>query len=133
MGGRHRKLTGCLFMGQNKMNVKRQTGKEPEKYQNLVGGMRYLSDFTRPDLAFIVGNLKAGNATPRALHWDMFKATMRYMRNTNNYGMLYEPHRFAQCNSVDLYSDASFAGDGVNRKSTTGILITYKKHSIHCK
>lgn len=93
-----------------------------------MGYFRYLTDCTRPYLAFIVGKLGAGNTTPTARHWKIIKAAIRYVQATKNYSPIYKRQYGAQFNEVEFYSYADFAWDGVDRKYATGMLITYNTH-----
>ena len=87
------------------------------QYQSAVGSLMYLSVSSRPDIAFAVNNLARFNSNPRKEHWSALKRVLRYLNGTINYGLLYKqggPEHFVG------YSDADWAGDLSDRKSTSG-------------
>ena len=87
------------------------------KYQSAVGSLLYLSTKTRPDIAYAVGVVSRFCSNPSNSHWVAVKRILRYLQGTVNVGLLYS----ARCEStVTGYSDADWAGDVVDRISTTG-------------
>ena len=88
---------------------------DQEIYQSAVGCLLYLSTKTRPDIAYAVSNVAKFTAKPTAEHWTAVKRIMRYLKGTITCGLLYK-------NSTELvgYSDADWAGDLNDRKSTSG-------------
>ena len=87
------------------------------KYQSAVGSLLYLSTRTRPDIAFAVGNAARYCSQPSQTHWSAVKRILRYLNGTTALGLLYQPN-----DSRELcgYSDADWAGDSSDRKSTSG-------------
>ncbi len=88
-------------------------------YQSAVGSLLYLSYLSsrkRPDIAFAVNSAARFCSNPTKEHWTAVK---RYLRGTTQFGLLY-----AKGNSSDLvgYSDADWAGDCNDYKSTTGYM-----------
>ena len=100
-----------------------------EKYRKAVGELRWLADCTRPDIAFIVGKLAAAIATPTQRHWSILKQTARYLKGTDNLGLTYRTHANGPTSEINhglltSYSDADFAADPTDRKSTSGAIHT---------
>lgn len=92
---------------------------DQQLYQSAIGSLLYLSGGTRPDITFSVSNLAKFSAKPSKHHWAAIKRVMRYLKGTINFGILYskqEPKDFV------AYSDADWAGDHDDRKSTSGYL-----------
>ena len=89
-------------------------------YQSAVGSLLYLSTKSRPDLAFAVGNVARYCSKPTKLHWMAVKRIFRYLRGTTQFGLLYSKE--ARTNALIGYSDADWAGDCNDYKSTTGYL-----------
>jgi hypothetical protein len=87
------------------------------EYLRLVGSLMYLSIATRPDLAFAVGYLGRFGASPKAIHSAAGKRALRYLARTINHGLVFR--RGGEPKIVG-YSDADWAGDVDERKSTTG-------------
>lgn len=74
--------------------------------------------------------LGAGNNAPSDRHWEMIKLTVRYVLQTQNYGICYVPAISGQYHGIEMYTDADLAGDGQDRKYTTGPLVTYHDQPI---
>ena len=89
-----------------------------EKYQSAVGSLLYLSMRTRPDITFAVCNVAKFASKPTLSHWLAVKRIFRYLKGTTNFGIMYNRHN----GSDDCigYSDADWAGDRNDRKSTSG-------------
>ncbi len=88
-----------------------------EEYQSAVGSLLYLSSATRPDITFAVNNVAKFSANPTKEHWTAVKRIFRYLRGTVNYGLLYTENGSPDCVG---FSDADWAGDLNDRKSTSG-------------
>lgn len=55
---------------------------ELKLYQRLIGKLMYLSCGTRPDIAFVVGQLSRHNADPRVGHMRAAKRVIRYLKGS---------------------------------------------------
>jgi hypothetical protein len=86
-------------------------------YQSVVGSLMYLATCTRPDIAFAVGMLARFSSKPKRSHWTAAKRVLRYLKGTNNLGILYKGDL-----GMHGYSNADWAGDADDRKSTSGYL-----------
>jgi hypothetical protein len=80
---------------------------EHQVYQQIVGSLIYLSNGTRIDLCYAVGQLARHMSNPLQLHLRYAKQVLRYLKGTVNYGITYacttrQPHS----NTHTLYSDA---------------------------
>ena len=99
-----------------------KTGEDEEtvdqlKYQSAVGSLLYLSMWTRPDITYAVGNAAKFCSNPSKEHWTAVKRIMRYLKGTIDYGLCYDRSSPGECVG---YSDADWAGDLNDRKSTSG-------------
>ena len=101
-----------------KLSKKTETEEEFDKgrYQSAVGSLLYLSTRSRPDIAFAVGNAARYCAEPSQSHWSAVKRILRYLKGTTDMGLLYE----RADTKLTGYSDADWAGDITDRKSTSG-------------
>lgn len=76
----------------------------------------YLSTRTRPDITFAVCNVAKYCSNPSVKHWVAVKRIFRYLKGTIDLGIHYS--------KVDSelvgYSDADWAGDRSDRRSTSG-------------
>ncbi|KAM1956212.1 hypothetical protein ACFX16_025655 [Malus domestica] len=88
-------------------------------YRRLVGGLQYLS-LTRPDISFAVNKLSQFMHSPSETHWQALKRLLRYLKGTISFGL-----HLCRRPSHRLYafSDADWAGDRDDRKSTTGYVV----------
>jgi hypothetical protein len=84
-------------------------------YQKTIGSLMYAMVHTRPDIAFALGKLSQYMSDPAQHHAHALKALLRYVRATVNRAI-----KFGAGGDVAIYSDADWAGDKSDRKSTTG-------------
>ena len=88
-----------------------------ELYQSAIGRLLYLSTRTRPDIAYAVSNVTRFCSKPTMEHWKSIKLIMRYLNGTRNYGLSYDKEKVTDFVG---YSDADWAGDLDDRRSTSG-------------
>ena len=112
------------------MKLTKKTESEEEfdkvKYQSAVGSLLYLSTRSRPDIAFAVGNAARYCAQPTQLHWSAVKRILRYLKGTTHLGLMYRPDN----STLVGYSDADWAGDTNDRKSTSGYVFMMSGSAI---
>jgi len=108
-------------------NVKLIKSEEPidedlrQLYQQAVGSLMYIMIGTRPDIAYAVSLVSRFASNPNQSHWTAVKRILRYLKGSihlkltyscdQNQGQGQEPHG---------YSDADWAGDLNDRRSTSG-------------
>ena len=87
-------------------------------YRSVVGALQYLT-FTRPDIAFSVHQVCQFMQRPMVSHFVAVKRILRYLKGTAAYGINFKH------GSLDLhaFSDADWAGDPNDRRSTTGLVV----------
>lgn len=90
---------------------------DQQSYQSLVGSLMYLATCTRPDIAYAVGMLARYSSKPNQSHWVAAKRVLRYLKGTVNFGLVYSGD-----SCVVGHSDADWAGDVDDRKSTSGYM-----------
>ena len=91
-------------------------------YQSAVGMLLYLSGWTRPDITFAVSNVARFCSKPTKEHWVAVKRILRYLKGTMNHGLLYTKNDESDNKAMIGYSDADWAGDANDRKSTSGYM-----------
>jgi len=86
-------------------------------FREAVGALMHLMTATRPDIAFAVGYASRFMENPQAEHWIAVKRILRYLQGTKSHGICFKPG-----DKIDFraYSDADWAGDHSDRKSTSG-------------
>ncbi|KAM0034727.1 putative RNA-directed DNA polymerase [Helianthus debilis subsp. tardiflorus] len=89
---------------------------DKERYQRLVGKLIYLSH-TRPDIAYAVGVVSQFMHQPQVAHMDAVWRIIRYLKGTAGHGVLFQPNKHLR---IQAYTDADWAGDKGDRKSTSG-------------
>jgi len=90
-------------------------------YRELVGGLVYLANATRPDLSFAVSVLSRYCANPGLTHWRIAKRVLRYLKGTIGYCITY----CKQNEALRAYDvDADWAGDTDDRRSCSGNIFT---------
>lgn len=88
-------------------------------YRQIVGCLVYLT-ITRPDLAYAVHIVSQFVSSPRSVHWAAVVRILKYLRGTLFQGLLLSSSPDME---LQAYSDADWAGDVTDRKSTTGFCI----------
>ena len=83
-------------------------------YRSMIGSLLYLCA-SRPDIMFSVGMCARYQAAPKESHLTAVKCIVRYLVHIPNFGLW-----FPKGSSFTLmgYSDADYAGDKKDRKST---------------
>ena len=87
------------------------------KYASLIGALLYLTNCTRPDLAFAVNSLAKYMACPTTKHWHVALEVIRHLSSTINDGIVYSGTSLVPIG----WSDASFANDRDDRRSVSGV------------
>jgi len=88
------------------------------RYQSIVGSLMYLMLGTRPDLAYSVGKLARFSSNPSSHHIHALDRVLVYLRNTRTQHLDWYPADDDMIPSG--VTDADFAGDTSDRKSTAG-------------
>ena len=84
-------------------------------YKELVGSLLHLSNTTRPDFAYESSLLSRYMQGTRWWHWKAAKAVLRYLKATKDWGIVY-----SRAGNLHGYTDADYAGDRDDCKSTSG-------------
>ena len=87
-----------------------------KRYQSIVGALLYLSNTTRPDITYSVNFLARKMSKPSEQDNLFAKRVMRYLNGTRKMKLRYE----RRGEKLVGYSDASYAEDKEDRKSTGG-------------
>jgi hypothetical protein len=79
--------------------------KDVEHYQRLVGSLIYLSNSTRPDIAYAVSYLARSMHAPTEENFMNAKRVLRYLKGTKDLSLKY----YADDQLLFAYSDSSYA------------------------
>ncbi|GJQ95401.1 putative ribonuclease H-like domain-containing protein [Tanacetum coccineum] len=85
-------------------------------YRSMIGSLMYLTA-SRPDIMFAVCACSRFQVTQKTSHLSAVKRIFRYLKGKPKLGLWYP-----RVSSFDLeaYSDSDYAGENLDRKSTTG-------------
>ena len=86
-------------------------------FREAVGALMHLMTTTRPGIAYAVGYVSRLMENPQQEHWTAVKRILRYLQGTKSQGICY---RSSGAINFQGYSDADWAGDHSDRKSTSG-------------
>lgn len=103
---------------------------DQKKYQSAIGSLMYLSVSTRPDISYAVSSLARFSSKPTQRHWVALKRLLRYLKGTTKHGILYKREGPSACIG---FSDADWAGDTNDRKSTSGYMFMINGGAISWK
>ena len=87
------------------------------RYRGMIGSLMYLTS-SRPDIVQSVGLCSRFQSKPKESHLSAVKMIIRYVHGTSNFGLWYP--KIDDFSAVG-YCDADFAGDRVDRRSTSGL------------
>lgn len=90
----------------------------------------YAQVCTCPDLDLVTGVLGRYQDNPGIDHWKMVKKALRYTQGTKGLMLTY---RRTDSLEIEEYSDADFAGDVDDRKSTSGYVFTLAGGAVSWK
>lgn len=91
-------------------------GRFEAPYRELVGALMYLSVATRPDISHAVSYLSQFNSCYTETHWKAAKRVLRYLRGTDDVGLVYSCSRDAPV----MFADADWGNCTLDRRSYTG-------------
>ena len=96
-------------------------------YLSTIGALMYLTNCTRPNIAFPVNLLARYSFAPTQRHWNGVKHVLHYLRGMIDMGLFY-PH----CSNPQLvgYVDVGYLSDSHKGRSQTGYLFTYGNSAI---
>ncbi|KAB2617910.1 hypothetical protein D8674_013779 [Pyrus ussuriensis x Pyrus communis] len=85
-------------------------------YQRFVGKLIYLT-ITRPDIAYSVSIASQFMHSPTMEYFNLVKRLLRYLKGSVGRGIIMKKNESAE---IIGYCDANWAGNSIDRKSTTG-------------
>ena len=96
---------------------------EKTEYLELVGSAQWISNNTRPDLAYAANFLGRHRTNPTRQHMEQLKRLWRYLSGTRNLGLVLGGKQSLTDLDLWLHCDASWADDEVTRRTTAGHVI----------
>ncbi|CAL1387962.1 unnamed protein product [Linum trigynum] len=99
------------------------------EYASIIGSLRYVADYTRPDIAYVNGLLGMFNSCPSREHWNTIERVMRYLKRTANLGIHYQ--RFTAV--LEGYSDVDWNTLSDDSKTTSGYIFNIVRGAVSWK
>ncbi|KAG7552374.1 Zinc finger CCHC-type [Arabidopsis thaliana x Arabidopsis arenosa] len=90
------------------------------EYTQILGSIMYITNCTRPDLAYSLSRLSRYASNPNGEHWNALVRVLRYLKHTMNYGLYYTKYPPV----LEGYSDANWISGSTDSKSTSGYVFT---------
>ena len=90
-------------------------------YRPLIGALLYISSGTRPDISYAVNYLSRFCNSYSETHFKYALRILKYLYLTKHLQLIYFKDERAP--PINCYVDADWAGDKIDRKSTTGFII----------
>jgi hypothetical protein len=84
-------------------------------YRSVIGKLNYLEKSSRPDIAEAVHQCARFSSNPRSAHTEAVKRIGRYLRGTDQQGVIMRP---GDTQSFECWVDASHAGEWQNEGDT---------------
>ena len=91
------------------------------KYRNLIGELLYISTGTRPDISYSVNYLSRYQSCYDQTHYKYAIRILKYLYKTKDIKLTYCDD--IEGDTLDCMVDSDYAGDNIDRKSTTGFVI----------
>ncbi|CAN6557798.1 unnamed protein product [Malus baccata var. baccata] len=91
---------------------------DPSIYRSIVGTLQYLT-FTGPDIAYSVNQVCQFMHSPLESHFVAVKRILRYLKGIMQLGLCFKPGNL----DIRAYTDADWAEDPNDRRSTTGFVV----------
>lgn len=91
------------------------------QYRNIIGALLYISSGTRPDISFSVNYLSRFQNCYNATHYKYALRVLKYLYLTKDLKLTYKKNE--KTDILDCFVDADWAGDSIDRKSTSGYII----------
>ena len=100
-------------------NIKRRDEKLECKFREAIGSLIYVSNGTRPDIAYAVNRMSRKQSNYNYEDWLKVKRIFRYLKGTANLGLKYT----GKGEKLECFVDASLGTGDEESKSTSGLIV----------
>ena len=90
------------------------------EYSRMIGSLMYITNCTRPDIAYSINKLTRYTNIPAKEHWFALVRVLRYLKHTIEYGLYYTRYPSV----IKGFSDANWISDSLESKLTSGYIFT---------
>jgi hypothetical protein len=104
--------------------------KQEYTYLSVIGALMYLTNNTRPDIAFAVNYLARHSAAPTIRHWNDINNILWYLVGTIDLGLYFQKDQDSK--SIG-YADVGYLSDPLNTMSQTGYVFLHGEIAISWK
>ena len=104
---------------------------ESIKYRSLIGELLYISSGIRPDISYSVNYLSRFKNCYDKTHYKYALRIVKYLYETKDLDLNYSKN--INSAKLDCFVDSDYAGDNIDRKSTTSYVIRMHKNAIFWK
>lgn len=87
-------------------NEKEQEEMANVPYQTLVGCLLWISNWTRPDIAYATSCISQYLTNPGLAHWSAAKRVLRYLKGTSDLALVYEGHTSDSSSMLSCITDS---------------------------
>lgn len=101
---------------------------EDVPYRQLIGCLMFIATVSRPDISYVTSFLSQYLDKPTKSVWIQAKRTLRYLKGTKEYGLIYEKTQKNE-DVIETFSDADWGGNS-DRKSISGSVTLYNGNII---
>ncbi|KAK7601943.1 hypothetical protein V9T40_009384 [Parthenolecanium corni] len=112
-----------LFDTPMETHLKLERATEPDfdvKFRNLICALLYASASTRPDVTYSVNHSTRFQSSYDQTHYNYALRVLKYLYKTRKMKLTFYSSNLA---CLDIYVDSDWAGDAVDCRSTTGLVI----------
>jgi hypothetical protein len=88
------------------------------EYSARVGALNFLAIQSRPDISYAISTLSQFMSNPNASHWSAIERVFAYIKGTPTRGPTYTKAG----SDFQGYTDSDWAGNIIDRKSTSGYI-----------
>jgi hypothetical protein len=99
-------------------------------YLSAIGALMYLTNNTKPDIAFVVNCFARHSAAPTIHHWNIIKNILWYLVATIDLGLYFQKN---QDSKLIGYANAGYLSDPRNARSQTGYVFLHGGTTISWK
>lgn len=92
-------------------------------FQSVVGSLLWMARCTRPDLSFAVYRATRKAHAPSQGDWNLVIKILKYLKWSATEKLILRPTVASFPAVVEVYTDADWAGDKEDRKSTSGMVL----------
>lgn len=96
-------------------------------YRELIGSLMFVSTVSRPDITFATCYLSKFLDKPNKECWTEGKKILRYLKETIDLGLTYKK---SENTNIVTYSDADWASNTIDRRSTSGSVSFYCENAV---